>query len=87
MSIYTKVGDTIQGKKMVFEGSHLKRFDLYMKSSSHRGQRAYLYNGKCWIESALDIKEVQEPKEQSEKKTLKKSQKNKPKKQVRKKHW
>lgn len=83
MNTYINVGDTIQGKKLVFEGSHLKVFDLYMKSRSHRGQRAYLFNGKCWIEVAYDIKESTE---QIEKKDIKKSQKRRPKKQLRRKN-
>ncbi len=53
-----------------------------MKSKSHRGQRAYLFNGKCWIEVAYDIKENREQNEK--KKNIKKNQKLKPKKQVRK---
>lgn len=60
-------GDSVLGKRLFFEGRKAELSKIIIqKSSSHRGQRAKLYDGECWIEVPIDL-----PKKEKKKKEKK----------------
>lgn len=48
-------GDSIVGRKLFFQGKNINVLKVYQKSGGHRGQRANLYNGECWIEESISL--------------------------------
>jgi len=52
---YVNEGDSVQGKRLFFQGRKINVLDPYKKSGAHRGQRAKLYDGECWIEVSIEL--------------------------------
>ncbi len=56
MTTLTGYGDAIVGERIVYVARKRSRERLIMKSGAHRGLSGTLYDGKCWIESPIQIK-------------------------------
>ena len=52
---YINIGDTIRGRRLVFEGRKVGKVHTISKSSTHRGQRVKLNDGICWIEVPISL--------------------------------
>lgn len=55
MEWHVRRGHGLKAKRMIFEGRKVGDPKLIRKSSSHRGQRVKLDDGKCWIEREIDL--------------------------------
>jgi len=53
MTVYTKAGDRIPGKRLVYEARKAPPPSLIMKGGAHRGLRGKLHDAKCWIETPI----------------------------------
>jgi len=53
MTVYTKAGDCIIGKRLVYEARKAPPPSLIMKGGAHRGLRGKLHDAKCWIETPI----------------------------------
>lgn len=57
MTTLTGYGDTIVGERLVYVGRKRSGERLVMKSGTHRGLTATIYDAKCWIERPIRIKQ------------------------------
>ncbi|KKK44262.1 MAG: hypothetical protein Lokiarch_20050 [Candidatus Lokiarchaeum sp. GC14_75] len=57
MNEHVNPGDTIIGKRLIFEGRKVGKVYLISKSGKHRGQRVKLDYGKCWVEVPISLPE------------------------------
>lgn len=57
MSEYVDEGSTIRGELLVFQGRKIGKKRLISKSGSHRGMSVKLYDGICWIERPIRIRQ------------------------------
>ena len=55
MTEHIEIGDSIRGKRLVFEGRKVGKAELISKSGKHRGQRVILNDGICWIENPINL--------------------------------
>ncbi len=55
MKEHVNEGDSIIGKLMIFEGRKVGNIHVYRKGGKHRGQRAKLEDGICWIEKPISL--------------------------------
>ena len=55
LTTYTNEGDTIKGKLLIFEGRKVGKTQVFRKSKTHRGERAKLNDGECWIETPINL--------------------------------
>ena len=55
MTDYTDKGDAVVGKRLIFLGQKVGKIQLVSGKKKHRKQRVKLYNGRCWIESPIDL--------------------------------
>lgn len=55
MSEHTNNGDSVRGKLLIFVGKKVGKIQVFHGSKTHRKQRVKLNNGKCWIESPIDL--------------------------------
>ncbi|MFQ6124458.1 MAG: hypothetical protein ACE5R6_07630 [Candidatus Heimdallarchaeota archaeon] len=53
MTVHTKAGDAILGKRLVYEARKVSSTSLIRKGGKHRGLRGKLYDAKCWIETPI----------------------------------
>ena len=60
MTKYTNSGDTIVGKRLIFEGRKVGKPQIFQKSKTHRGQRVQLDDGECWIETPIELPKKKE---------------------------
>ncbi len=56
LSINRNEGDTLIGDTLVFEGRGYKKPKTIKLTGRHRGYRIKLFNGKCWIEKPISLK-------------------------------
>lgn len=55
MTEHVEIGDSIRGKRLVFEGRKVGKVEIISKSGKHRGQRVILNDGICWIETPIKL--------------------------------
>ena len=55
LSEHVNPGDTIRGKRLIFEGRKVGNVNIISKSRKHRGQRVKLYDGICWVEEPISL--------------------------------
>jgi hypothetical protein len=54
MTTLTKEGDSIIGKRIVYVARKVSAPRLIMKSGRHRGMEGILYDGKAYIDIAVE---------------------------------
>ena len=52
---HISTGDSIRGKRLVFEGRKVGKVYTISKSRQDRGQRVKLSDGVCWIEEPISL--------------------------------
>ena len=54
---HVKEGDSIIGKRLVFQCRKVDLKKPFRKSGAHRGQRGTIHDGECWIEIPIKLSE------------------------------
>ncbi len=55
MTDYTEEGDAVVGKRLIFSGQRVGKIQLIQGKKKHKKQRIKLDNGRCWIETPIDL--------------------------------
>ena len=55
MTNYVNKGDTVLGKRLIFVGQKIGNPQVIPEKKKHRKQRVKLYDGRCWIETPIDL--------------------------------